>query len=382
MSKMMRMTSGLLAATVALGLTGMERVNADEVTDRIASLEQQVSALSAKSEWGGMADGVQIHGYGELHYNNLTGKGGAADLDDIDFHRFVLFFGYDFSERIRFHSEFEIEHTIAGDGDDKPGYVVLEQAFLEADLNDMHSLRAGIFLMPVGLLNQTHEPPRFYGVERNSVENRILPTTWFEGGVGLVGEIGAGWRYETYVHSGLNTSTSALYAVRSGRQRVAHADASEPAGTLALNWSIPGVTLGGAVNYQNDITQGRDPEAGSALLGEVHADLKRGPLGLRALYAEWALEGDGPESVDADRQYGWYLEPSYRINKSVGVFARYGEWDNQAGSNATASRKTQVDTGVNWWPHEQVVVKADYQWQDHKNGKDQNGFNLGVGYEF
>jgi opacity protein-like surface antigen len=103
---------------------------------------------------------------------------------------------------------------------------------------------------------------------------------------------------------------------------------------------------------------------------------------LRALHAEWALAGDGPESVDADRQYGWYIEPSYRIAKSVGVFARYGEWDNQAGSSDTASLKRQWNAGANWWPHEQVVAKLDYQWQDNKNGKDQNGINLGVGYEF
>jgi len=379
---MNRIQHGITAMALVIGTIVAGRVNADEAADRLASLERQVAALSAESGSGGLADGVQIHGYGELHYNNLSGKGGAKDLKDIDFHRFVLFFGYEFSDRIRFHSEVEIEHTMVGNGDDKPGYVALEQAFLEADLNDRHSARAGIFLMPVGLLNQTHEPPRFYGVERNPVENRILPTTWFEGGAGLVGEIGAGWRYEAYVHSGLNTSTSALYAVRNGRQRVAHADASDLAGTLALNWSVPGMTLGGAVNYQSDVTQGRDPDAGSAWLGEVHADLKRGPLGLRALYAEWALDGHGPKSLDADRQYGWYIEPSYRITKSVGVFVRYNEWDNQAGSSATASRKTQVDAGVNWWPHEQVVVKADYQWQDNKNGKDQNGFNLGLGYEF
>ena len=380
MNRMTTMTTGWLAATVAIGLTGMERVNADEVTDRIASLEQQVSALSAKSERGGLADGVKIHGYGELHYNNLTGKGGATDKDKIDFHRFVLFFGYDFNDRIRFNSEFELEHSLAGDG--KPGEVELEQAYIDFDLTDNHTARGGLFLIPVGLLNTTHEPPRFYGVERNPVEGNIIPTTWWEAGGGIHGDLGAGWRYEAYLHSGLNTSTGSTYAIRSGRQKVAEAEASDPAATLALNWSIPGVTLGGAVNYQNDVTQGSDPDAGSALLGEVHADLKRGPLGLRALYAEWALEGDGPESVDADRQYGWYLEPSYRMTKSVGVFARYGEWDNQAGSSATASRKTQVDTGVNWWPHEQVVVKADYQWQDNRNGKEQNGFNLGLGYEF
>lgn len=362
-----------------LGLLAGQVVGAESLDERLERLEAKVDGLSGSEARGGA---VQIHGYGELHYNNLSGKGGAADLDDLDFHRFVLFFGYEFNDRIRFQSELELEHTIAGHGEDNPGYVALEQAFIEYDLTDDHAVRAGIFLMPVGLLNQTHEPPRFYGVERNRVENQVIPTTWFEGGVGLVGALSAGLRYEAYLHSGLNVSSNSRYSVRSGRQKVANADASRPAGTLALNWTVPGVTLGGALNYQSDAAQGNDPAAGEAWLGEVHADIRRGPAGLRALFAEWQLDGDGPESTGSDRQYGWYIEPSYRVTDAIGVFARYNEWDNQAGSGDSVSRKKQWDAGVNWWPHDQVVVKADYQWQDNENGKDQNGVNLGVGYEF
>jgi len=377
-------TKGLwvVMAGVCMGWSAMCLGDTGDVAKRIDQLEKQVSELAAVREPAAPGPGVQIHGYGEMHYNHLTGKGGASDLKDLDFHRFVLFFGYDFNERIRLRSELEVEHTIVGNGDDKPGYVAMEQAYLEFDLNDRHAVRAGIFLVPVGLLNQTHEPPRFYGVERNKVENQILPTTWFEGGVGVVGTPMDDWHYEAYVHSGLNTSSNSKYAVRSGRQRVAHADASDPALTLALKWSIPGITLGGALNYQSDVTQGADPEAGAAWLGEIHADLQRGPFGVQALYAGWTLDGDGPEAAGADSQYGWYVEPSFRLSEAVGVFVRYSEWDNQAGSDESLSRKRQWDTGINWWPYAQVVVKADYQWQENANGKDQNGFNLGLGYEF
>lgn len=348
--------------------------------ERLEILERRLDALGQSRQETDQTKQVQLGGYGELHYNNLSGEGGASDKDSIDFHRFVLFFGYDFSDRIRFSSELELEHSLVGDGE--PGEVELEQAYIDLDLTENHTARAGLFLVPVGFINLTHEPPRFYGVERNPVEKNIIPTTWWEGGLGLYGELGAGWHYEAAVHSGLNTSTGSTYAVRSGRQKVAEATASDPAGTLALSWNAPGVTVGGAVQYQSDITQGSDSAAGSAWLGELHASVQRGPLELRGLYAEWVLDGDGPESMGADRQYGWYVEPSYRVTESVGVFARYSEWDNQAGSGASASGKTQVDAGVNWWPHEQVVFKADYQWQDNENGKEQNGVNLGVGYEF
>lgn len=371
---------------VVVGLTGVGLVaigaaaTAETVEERVSLLEQQVQELRADGDGFGGGTGVHIGGYGELHYNSLWGKGGAPDKQEIDFHRFVIYVGYDFSDRIRFSSEVEIEHSLSGG--DAPGEVELEQAVIDFDLNDSHTARGGLFLIPVGLINTTHEPPRFYGVERNPVENKIIPTTWWEAGVGLHGGLGEAWSYAAYVHSGLNTSSNSNYAVRSGRQKVAEAEASDLAGTAALNWSVPGFTIGGAVVYQSDMTQGHDPDAGEGLLGEIHTEIRRGPFALCALFAEWMLDGDGPESVGADRQYGWYVEPSYRPIDGLGVFVRYSEWDNQAGEAVAESDKTQVDIGVNWWPHEQVVVKTDYQWQDNDNGKDQNGFNLGIGYDF
>jgi len=323
----------------ALSLTMLTQAATDQ--ERLEILERRLDALTSSSQETEMMKQVQLGGYGELHYNNLSGTGGASDKKELDFHRFVLFAGYDFNERVRFNSELELEHALAGDG--KTGEVELEQAYVDFDVTEDHTARAGLFLVPVGLINPTHEPPRFYGTERNPVEKNIIPTTWWEGGFGLHGQLGAGWQYEAALHSGLNTSTGSTYAVRSGRQKVAEANASDPAGTLAISWNIPGVSVGGALQYQSDITQGNDATAGSAWLGELHAVVQRGPFGLRALYAEWDLDGHGPESMGADRQ---------------------------------------IDTGVNWWPHEQVVFKADYQWQDSENGKEHNGGNLGVGYEF
>lgn len=373
-----RIMNSTLSATLGLALAGL--ASADEVSNRLAAIEARVAGLegqTARQE----RPLPQLGGYGELHYNNLAGEGGAADKEEVDFHRFVLFLGQEFNDRVRFRSELELEHAVSGG--DEPGEVELEQAYVDADITDAHTARAGLFLVPVGLLNTTHEPPRFYGVERNPVENAILPTTWWEAGAGLHGDLGAGLGYEAYIHSGLNTTTGSQYAVRGGRQKVANADASAPAATLALNWrNIPGVTLGGALHHQTDIAPDDEGEADGAWLGEVHADVQRGPVGLRALYAEWALEGSGPESVGADRQYGWYVEPSYRLCRQVGLFARYGLWNNQAGRDDNSGEKTQITAGVNWWPHEQVVVKADYQWQDNANGKNQDGINLGMGYEF
>ena len=146
--------------------------------ERIEILERRLDTLAQSSRETQPTKQVQLGGYGELHYNDLSGRGGASDKEALDFHRFVLFFGYDFNDRIRFNSELELEHSLAGDG--KPGEVELEQAYIDLDLTDDHTARAGLFLVPVGLLNPTHEPPRFYGVERNSVEKNIIPSLQFQ----------------------------------------------------------------------------------------------------------------------------------------------------------------------------------------------------------
>lgn len=346
--------------------------------DRIAG-----QGTSSKAAW---AEKTQFGGYGELHLNKLANKKpGGADKDELDLHRFVLFMGHQFTDRLRFQSELEVEHalvkdTAAGNG---PGEVELEQAYLDFMVSDTLSARAGLFLVPVGITNETHEPPTFYGVERNPVETNIIPTTWWEGGAALSARLGNGFAFDGAVTSGLKTTAAKNYAVRDGRLKVAKATARDPAYTARLKWSaIPGLELAGTVHYESDITQSADATAGAARLYEAHAVVSKGPFGLRALYASWNLDGNGPRSVGADKQNGWFVEPSYKFSEQWGVFARHSRWDNQAGDSSD-SRFSQSDVGVNFWPHPGVVVKLDYQKQKAPAGKDRfDGFNVGVGYQF
>ncbi len=326
----------------------------------------------------GRAGRTIVGGYGELHYNNLDGKGGAKDKDEIDLHRLILFIGHQFNDRIRFFAEIEYEHADTG----RNGSVEIEQAYLEFDLNDRHSARAGLFLVPAGIINETHEPPSFYGVERNPVERNIIPTTWWVGGAALHGELAPGWSYDVALHEGLNTSAGDSYAIRKGRQKTSEAIANDLAATARLKWTgYPGVEIAGSFQYQADLTQGSDPSAGSANLYEIHAIWSRGPFGLRALYARWDLDGSGPKAIGADKQAGFYVEPAYKFNDKLGIFARFNQWDNAAGDGSD-SEKQQWDIGLNWWPHPDVVIKADYQNQENDDGGDLDGINLGVGYHF
>jgi opacity protein-like surface antigen len=375
--------STLAAATIAV-LLGAPAMAAPSLEQQVEQLGKEVDELKQevakqKSAHGG-SGATSIGGYGELHYNNLDSK------DEIDFHRFVLFFGHRFNEQIRFFSELELEHALVKDTSNAsgPGEVELEQAYLDFDLNDAHTARAGLFLIPVGILNETHEPPTFYGVERNPVETNIVPTTWWEGGLGLNGRFGTGFGYDLALTSGLKvpTSGSSAYKVRDGRQKVAKADANNAAVTARIKWTgAPGVELATTVHRQDAIAQGTvaDSVSGAATLWEAHAVLARGPFGLRALYAQWDLDGTGPQALGRDEQTGWYVEPSFKLTPKFGVFARFNEWDNEAG-NATDSEKRQTDVGFNYWPHEQVVLKFDIQRQSGTANDD--GFNLGLGYMF
>jgi hypothetical protein len=323
-----------------------------------------------------------VGGYGELHLNQLNNQlEGGKDLKEMDFHRFVLLLGHEFSDSVRVFSEFELEHALAGES--KKGEVELEQAYVEWDYVNNHSLRSGVFLVPVGILNETHEPDTFYGVERNSIEKNILPTTWWEGGVNFKGEIAEGWSYDAAAHSGLNLA-SGKFKVRDGRQKVSNAPAETFAYTGRIKYTgIAGLELAATLQYQEDLLQGTAANAMDATLVEAHAVYKTDGFGLRALYAQWQIDDAiNAVSAGADTQSGWYIEPSYRINKSVGVFVSYGEWDNQAGGNAD-TQYGEWTIGANYWLTDTTVFKVDLLRQESPDGKDEyHGVNLGVGYSF
>lgn len=351
----------------------LERLEA--TTDVLDKIQQHKSSSA-----------THIGGYGELHYNNLENKKPAgSNRDELDFHRFVLFFGHNFTDRIRFHSELELEHSLVKDTSNAsgPGEVELEQAYVQFDIGENQRVTAGLFLIPVGTLNETHEPPTFYGVERNPVESNIIPTTWWEGGALYNWRWNNGVSADVAMHSGLKTAASSNYAIRNGRQKVARAVASDAAYTARVKWTgLAGLELAAAYQHQTDITQSADVTAGAADLIETHASWQQGPFQLRALYASWDLDGTGPASVGANKQRGWYLEPAFRVRSTVGVFARYNRWDNRAGDGAD-SAFTQVDVGVSYWPHPDIVIKLDYQDQSAPSGSDEyDGLNLGIGYQF
>ena len=371
----------------------------EEATEEVEAAAEAFETAQTSGGGSSWADRTTVGGYGELHYNNLSDDndtvGGDNSLDRVDFHRFVLFFGHEFNDNIRFFSELEVEHAISGDG--QPGEVELEQAWIEMDINDNHRFRAGLDILPIGIINRTHEPNTFYGVERNTVETEIIPATWWEAGVALNGEIAPGWNYDVVAHSGLVTPTtgSSTLRPRSGRLKVGKADDQDIAFTGQLRYTgMPGLEVGISGQYQSDMTGTADAFDVDATLFEGHVDYKHNSgLGLRALYARWDIDAPVGITFTQNSIDGWYIEPAYRFRSpgvipgELGVFTRYAEWDARGQGTVPDGTYVQYEswnTGMNWWPHPNVVFKFDYQNEsgDSRAAVISDGFNLGLGYQF
>ena len=380
-----------LAATKQQGQATQQELKITE--ERLAATAEYVeqSGSSSGNSW---TDRTSVGGYGEVHYNRIEADDSSRDNKETDIHRYVLFVNHEFTDRIRFFSEFEIEHGLVKDTADgsNGGEVEIEQAYIQLDLDDNHQARAGLFLMPVGILNETHEPPTFYGVERNDVENIILPATWWENGVGFSGQYENGLSWDFAVTSGLELPTTggSTFRIRSGRQKSSNASAEDLAYTARLAYSgIPGLQLSASFQHQSDITQVSGDGADEANLMTAHAIYNNGGFQLRALWAEWDIDGDLIEALDGDSQSGWYVEPSYKfatpdfaLLDSIGVYTRYEELD----GIRTQDQFEQWEIGMNFWPTDRVVFKIDYRDREHDlstaSGRDFKAIDLGVGFQF
>jgi hypothetical protein len=364
-----------------------------KVEATVDMVEQSQKAQQAAPSLSSWAQNTSIGSYGEANYNHYFG---GDNNDVLDLRRVVLFLGHRFNDRIRFQSELELEHAKV-EGGETSGEFAAEQAYLEFGLRPSMNLRAGLQLIPIGMLNETHEPTTFYSVERNEVETRIVPTTWRELAVGLQGEVLPGLEYNLGVSSSLDAKrfNDPATAVRSMRQEGFEANANDLAFYAGLNYrGLPGLLLGAGV-FTGNTGQG-DKAIGDAhlTLWDVHSRYVFKDLELRALYARGTL-GDAanisfvtgqtaPSAFD-----GGYGEVAYHLWRRGDMefvpFVRYSAYNTQQqvpqGLTADPNNKERVWTvGFAFYPMSQVVFKADYQ--DFSRDSSMDTFNLGIGYNF
>jgi len=362
-----------------------------------AALTMTSSFAAAQDQ---IEDRLHFSGYGEAHYNShALSEEGIIENDppaEVDIHRFVLGWRYDFTPKMRMDAEVDFEHSATE--------IELEYAYLEYDLAAATSLRAGSVLMPVGPLNEFHEPPNYYSVERPYVEASIMPTTWQEIGLGLVGRLGGGaLGYRAYVVSGLNASGfDTFQGIREGRGHGAEAAAEDLAGVARLEYATRnGLSLGGSA-YYGGADQG-DSTLGDVTVTILNADARyrRSGLDLKGVVYHEAV-GDADVLSDAlgttigESMLGWYGEAAYDFlrrdregssGRALFLFGRYEQFDTNQDvptgfvANPAANR-TVITGGVSYMPVEKVAFKADLEhWTDDTDA-DLTRFNLGAAFEF
>jgi DtxR family Mn-dependent transcriptional regulator len=355
----------------------------------------------AQDEAKPRAPRTNLSGYMDFHYNKPEFTDGS-----LDFHRFVLLVTHSFSDRIRFVSEVEIEHALVEGGDEK-GELELEQAYVDFLLSRGFNVRAGMMLMPVGIINERHEPPVYYGVERPFVDTVIIPTTWFETGVGVHGEVGRGWRYRGFITAPLNAAEfSADEGLREGVQKGSEANAGRVATTGRLEYvGVRGLTLGVSGWSGRSGFEFRPRFDVPVKLAEADARYSRNRFEGRLQYAQvWIDNADllndalvrrvGVDPNIGRVLRGFYAEGSYRFIEGarfgdVGAFTRYENFDTQHRMAPGGVRLPQFDRdawvfGATYWPDPDIAIKADYSVVRNRSAVIQapNAFNLGLGWWF
>jgi uncharacterized coiled-coil protein SlyX len=392
----------ILAEEMEKMRSGEEVAPLEESRRRSLGLGPSASTIYTKKQ------GVSFAGYGEMLYENfpsLNDAGQAADENDkFDFVRAIVYLGYRFNDRFLFNSEIEFEHGSTEQG----GSVSVEFAHVDFLMNDTTTIRGGMVLIPMGFLNEFHEPTVFLGAKRTETESFILPSTWRENGAGIVGRSGM-FDYRAYVVNGFNASGfDAEEGLREGKQDGAEANIGTPSFVGRVDATpAAGLLVGGSLYAGNsnafDAPEPVDFKVRTTIT-EAHAEYKGGPLQFRALFAHASLNHvadlnrllakTAEESV-GESLNGGYLQAGYNLlagsstaeNSSLTPYIRFEKINTQSSvpsgfEKDPAQDRTIWTFGAEYHPIFNVVIKADYQQISNQAGTGLNQFNIGMGYSF
>ncbi len=375
-----------------------------------AQLEAGVLKNSSEKMSENTNSRVTIGGYAQLDYNQPV----SSDVyrnGTLDVHRMVILFGYKFNDRAQFISELELEHV---------DEVSVEQAFLNYRILPWLNFRGGLMLIPMGIINEYHEPPIYNGVERPNVDNRIVPTTWRELGAGFSGSFNqVSLKYQVYLMNGFKSYDGATYlngsnGLRNGRQKGAESFMSSPNLAAKVDYfGLPGLKVGlsgyfGKTQSTLYNNLSKDNSAGIARADSSVVGVSM--IGVDSRYAKNGLEIRGQYIMTYIRntaQYnkfsskdlaselsGWYAEVGYNVFQKSNLrsalvpFVRYEEYDTHKKVEGTVVRnqaydKTEITAGIGWRATPELVFKGDYAWVKSAANDNYTGqVNLGIGIMF
>ncbi len=359
---------------------------------------------------------LTIGGYAQIDYNQPLNSN-MYNNGKLDVHRLVLLFGYKFNSRTQFITELEIEHVKE---------VFVEQAFLDYRINNYMNLRAGLMLIPMGIVNEYHEPPTFMGVERPMLDKYIVPTTWREIGAGVTGNIpSANLKYQAYIVNGFSSyndgpTLRGKDGLRKGRQKGAESFMSSPNlttkieyyGFSNLNLGISGYIGDTQSTLYNELEKSDESAVARADSSVVGISM----IGLDARYSKKGLHLRGQLNYanisnteaynnlsNADDKtndlgsalFGYYVEAGYNVfHRSDNIktelipFIRYSEFDTHYKVEGEmekndAYNRTVITAGLGWKVAPGAIFKADMQFLKTKADDTYSTvFNAGVGIWF
>ncbi|MDT8416575.1 MAG: porin [Lutibacter sp.] len=369
-----------LLAALLIGFIGFAQENSNENT---LNLGNKIS------------EGVSIGGYAQIDYNEPDG----AAPGKLDVHRLVMFLGYKFNEKVSFMSEIEYEHV---------SEVYIEQAYLKYKANENFNVLAGLMLVPMGIINEFHEPTTFYGVERPNVDNYIVPTTWREIGVGFSGKIdNASLKYQAYLFNGFKSYAAGAGilrgtdGLRKGRQKGAESVINSPNLSAKLDYyGITGLRLGLAGYFGKTQTDNSSIEAstvGISMIG-LDARYKFNNLELRGQYIHTNLTDTEDYNLLTgkdlgSKMYGLYGEVAYSFDlkgvEKLTPFLRYEKHNTHAETAGIlvandAFDRDEIIFGLNYKVANGAAFKIDYQLMNNAVAGSDTAkvFNAGVAVSF
>ncbi|NLJ06472.1 MAG: hypothetical protein GX437_02260 [Sphingobacteriales bacterium] len=359
---------------------------------------------------------LQLGGYGEVHFNKPYFKN-LYKASQLDVHRLVLFYGYNFSHHTQFVSEIEFEYAKE---------LWIEQAFLQHRLNKYLNLRAGLLLIPMGIINETHEPVTFNGVERPVIDNKISLSTWREIGTGFWGSfLPFKIKYQIYITGGLNgydgkAVFNGANPLRDGRQKGSKAYTYSPAlssrieyfGFKNLHTGISFYSGNSQSKLYSDLNKDSlrlKKTADSSVIGirMIGADFRYFIKGFQLRGQFYFINLSNTDQYNTFRQsgntfnnlgkqiIGYYLEAGYNVLRpfpdieySLIPFFRYEFYNlhHQVEKPVVADKSlmnTILTAGISFRLNDHAIIKSDFQWIKPANVHFwQKYLNFGFGVTF
>ncbi|MDA3780248.1 MAG: hypothetical protein PF487_08560 [Bacteroidales bacterium] len=368
----------------------------DTINEEQNSAEQMLNNYDRK---------LMIGGYSQIDYNQPFG-GDLKQNGNLDVHRLVMLFSYKFNKRTSFVTEIEYEHVKE---------VFIEQAFLNYKINKYINFRGGLLLIPMGIINEYHEPTTFNGVERPNLDSKIIPTTWREIGAGFTGRFtDLSLKYQIYIVNGFNGydgegKFTGSKGLRNGRQKGAKSFMSNPNFTGKIDYyGIMGLRIGLSAYHgksQSILYDGVTPTstADSSVVGmsmfgiDFRYNIKGLQLRGQYNYTKLSNTEQYNEFTNNDlgsAMNGYYVEGGYNILRpfksktELIPFVRYENYNTQfkvvnSGIKNTANNRTEITSGIGWKIDKGAILKADVQYFTNEASNDwKKQLNLGIGIWF